>query len=416
MKFKLILLNFLEFAVWGAYLTSQGRYLAGIGLAEKIGWFYSIQGIVSIFMPALMGIVADKWIPAQKVLSLCHFLAGGFMIAAGLYGHMAGEGATFGTLFTLYACSVAFYMPTLGLNNSVSYNALTVSKMDIVKDFPPIRVFGTIGFICSMWFVDLTGYMSNSFQYAASGVLSIVLALFALTLPACPMGSGGEHKSIVDKLGLRAFALFKDYRMAVFFIFSMMLGIALQITNSFANPYLENFGQMEQYEGTFGVEHSNILISLSQVSETLCILLIPFFLRKFGIKKVMLISMLAWTLRFAFLGAGNPGNGVWLFILSMIVYGVAFDFFNISGSIFVEKNTGLGIRNSAQGLFLMMTNGIGPAVGTLGAQAVVTARTAGRTGESLMSGWSTCWYIFAAYTLALAIIFTFVFKYNDKTE
>ena len=417
MKFKLILLNFLEFAVWGAYLTSQGRYLAGIGMAEKIGWFYSIQGIVSIFMPALMGIVADKWIPAQKVLSLCHFLAGGFMIAAGLYGSAAGADASFGTLFTLYACSVAFYMPTLGLNNSVSYNAINVSKLDIVKDFPPIRVFGTIGFICSMWFVDLTGYMANSLQYLTSGILSIVLAIYALTLPGCPLNTDRENKSIIDKLGLRAFALFKDSRMAVFFIFSMLLGIALQITNSFANPFLENFGQMEQYKGTFGVEHSNILISLSQVSETLCILLIPFFLRKFGIKKVMLISMLAWTLRFAFLGAGNPGDGVWLFILSMIVYGVAFDFFNISGSIFVEKNTSLKTRNSAQGLFLMMTNGIGPAVGTLGAQAIVTSLTSGREGAELMAGWSSCWYIFAGYALVLAVLFSFVFKYkHEPTE
>ncbi len=416
MKFRLILMNFLEFAVWGAYLTSQGRYLGSIGFADRIGWFYSIQGIVSIFMPALIGIVADKWIPAQKMLSLCHLLAGGFMIAAGLYGREAGADAQFSTLFTFYALSVAFYMPTLGLNNSVSYNAMEVAKLDIVKDFPPVRVFGTIGFICSMWFVDLTGFMDSSMQYFSSGVLGIILAGYALTLPACPLTAGGGNESVVDKLGLRAFTLFKERRMAIFFIFSMLLGIALQITNTFANPFLKDFGQMEQYGESFGVEHSNILISLSQVSETLCILLIPFFLGKFGIKKVMLISMVAWSMRFAFLGLGNPGGGVWLFVLSMIVYGVAFDFFNISGSIFVDKNTTGRIRNSAQGLFLMMTNGIGPAVGTLGAQWVVNTFTSGKASEQLMAGWSSCWYIFAAYALCLAIVFSVIFKYKHEAK
>lgn len=416
MKLRLIIMNFLEFAVWGAYLTSQGRYLAGVGLATQIGWFFSIQGIVSIFMPALMGILADKWMPAQKVYSLCHLLAGIFMIAAGIYGCRAGDSVQFGTLFTLYSLSIAFFMPTLALGNAVSYNALDVAGLDTVKSFPPIRVFGTIGFILSMWFVDLTGFQSNAMQYVTSGILSLVLAGYALSLPACPVNRNAEKKSFVDALGLRAFTLFKDSKMAVFFIFSMLLGIALQITNSFGNPFLESFGQLPQYADTFGVKHSNMLISLSQISETLCILLIPFFLRRFGIKKVMLIAMFAWALRFAFFGLGNPGGGVWLFVLSMIVYGVAFDFFNISGSLFVDNNTDTSIRNSAQGLLIMMTNGIGPALGTLAAQAVVNHFTVGKSGEALMSSWSTCWYIFAAYALLLAVIFAFVFKYKHNPQ
>lgn len=358
-KLKLIIMNFLEFAIWGAYLTSQGRYLGGIGFGEKIGIFYSVQGIVSIFMPAIIGIIADKWIPAQKMLGICHFIAACFMIGAGYYGITAGDQAQFSTLFTLYAGSIAFFMPTIALSNSVAYTILEKEGLDTVKAFPPIRIWGTIGFICSMWFVDLMGFQANSYQYVTSGVLGIILGVYAFTLPKCPVDKKKESKSLAEAMGLTSFKLFKQRKMAIFFIFSMLLGIALQITNGFANPFLGDFGNIPEYADTFGVKHSNMLISLSQISETFCILLIPFVLRKYGIKRVMLIAMIAWFLRFGLFGLGNPGPGLWMFILSMIVYGIAFDFFNISGSLFVDKNTDPAIRSSAQGLFMLMTNGLG---------------------------------------------------------
>ena len=401
-KLRLILLSFLEFAVWGAYLTSQGRYLAGVGFGEKIGMFYAIQGIVSIFMPAVMGIIADKWIPAQRLLGICHLV------------------------FGLYAVSIAFFMPTIAISNSVAYTILEKAGKDPVKDFPPIRVWGTVGFICSMWFVDLVHFrgaamQETSMQYVVSGALSILLALYTLTLPECPVNRSSEKKSLVDAMGLRAFTLFKQRKMAVFFIFSMLLGVALQITNGFANPFLADFGNLAEYQGTFGVEHSNMLISLSQISETLCILLIPFFLKRYGIKNVMLIAMLAWVLRFGFFAVGNPGSGVWLIILSMIVYGVAFDFFNISGSLFVNETTDKSIRSSAQGLFMLMTNGIGAAAGTIGAQAVVNAlvnshRVPGADGvidwHAVVAGWSHAWWLFAAYALVVAVLFAILFRYK----
>ena len=283
LQFRLIVMNFLEFAVWGAYLTSMGTYLFKQGMGQHIGWFYSIQGIVSLFMPALMGIVADRWIQAQKTLSLCHALAGIFMCAAGLYAYTAAD-VQFATLFSLYTISVAFFMPTIALTNSVAFNALVKADMDTVKDFPPIRVF--------------------------------------------------------------------------VFIFSMMLGMCLQVTNSYANPFITSFGAIEEFANTFGVQHANILISISQICEALCILAIPFFLKRFGIKNVMLMAMFAWVFRFGFFGAGNPGMpGVILFILSCIVYGFAFDFFNISGALYVDQETEEAQRSSAQGLFMMMTNG-----------------------------------------------------------
>ena len=415
-KIRLTILNFLEFAVWGAYLISMGLYLGSEGMGPKIGWFYSVQGFVSLCMPALMGIVADKWIQAQKLLGLCHALAGVFMIAACFYGVSAAGNVSFGILFTLYTLSVAFFMPTIALTNSVAYNALEKEGLDTVKAFPPIRVWGTIGFICSMWAVDLLGLKSTPYQFAFSGVISIVMAFYALTMPACPTNKSGEKKSLVEALGLRAFTLFKNYRMAVFFIFSMLLGSCLQITNGYATSYLEAWGGIEEFKDSFMVNHSVIITSLSQISETLCILLIPFCLSRFGIKRVMLISMFAWVLRFGFFAIGNPGSGFIFIILSMIVYGVAFDFFNISGSLFVDKETDLSIRNSAQGLFMMMTNGFGATVGMLTAQEVVNHYVFNPEVSDVLQGWQTCWYIFAGYALVVAVLFAILFRYKHQTQ
>ena len=414
-KFRLTVMNFLEFAVWGAYLTSMGTYLATHGMATNIGWFYSIQGIVSLFMPALMGIVADRWIPAQKALSLCHALAGTFMIATGAYALMAGDGVVFSTLFSLYTASVAFFMPTLALSNSVAYTALTQANLDTVKAFPPIRVLGTVGFIVTMWIVDLCGFQATPNQFLVSGGLSIVLALYSLTLPACPVKGRVENKSLVEALGLESFALFKQKKMAVFFIFSMLLGMCLQVTNGYANPFITSFGAIEEFANTFGVQHANMLISISQICETLCILFIPFFLKRFGIKSVMLMAMIAWVLRFGLFGAGNPGMpGVQLFVLSCIAYGFAFDFFNISGSLYVDQETDPSQRSSAQGLFVMMTNGFGATIGTLAAQAIVNhfvnAEAVQAAGPmEIWQGWQISWYIFAAFAMVVGIAFWVIF-------
>lgn len=414
MKLRLIVMNFLQFAVWGAYLTSMGTYLARIGLGGKIGLFYAMQGIVSLFMPAVLGIIADRWVPAQRLLGASHFIAALFMLFVGYYGMTAGTEISFGMLFTLYSCSVAFYMPTLALSNSVAFNALDKAGMDTIKNFPPIRIFGTIGFICSMWLVDLLGFQHNYMQFFACAAWGLMLAVYANTLPACPVCSAvsGERKSLAEALGLRAFLLFKQRKMAVFFIFSMLLGVSLQITNGFANPFITGFGSIPEYADTFGVQHANLLISLSQISETCCILLIPFFLSRFGIKKVMLIAMVAWVFRFGLFGLGNPGEGVWMFILSMLVYGVAFDFFNVSGSLFVDKETDISIRSSAQGLFIIMTNGIGATIGTLGAQAVVNRFVDFGSSEPQVEGWAHAWDVFAIYAAVVAVLFAIIFKYK----
>lgn len=415
LKIKLSAMNFLEFAVWGAYLTSLGNYLGGVGLASQIKWFYAIQGIVSIFMPGIIGIVADKWIRAQRMLSLCHLIAGVFMLAAGWYGMQTGGDIQFAPLFILYSISVAFFMPTIGLANSVAYSALSRAGLDTVKAFPPIRVFGTVGFICSMLFVNFTQFQQSYAQLFTSGILSLVLCLYSLTLPDCPVNKGASA-SIADALGLKAFTLFRNPRMAIFFIFSMFLGVSLQITNGYGNVFITSFKEVAEFANLWGVKNANALISLSQVSETLCILLIPFCLKRFGIKGVMLISMFAWVMRFGCFGLGDPGSGLWLFIISMIVYGVAFDFFNVSGSLYVDQQTDPSMRSSAQGLFMIMTNGLGATFGTLAAGAVLDRLVFSQpAGIDQIQGWHLSWMIFAAYALVVGVLFMFIFRTGDKS-
>lgn len=400
-RIRLIIMNFLQYAIWGAWLISLGTYIGGVlhftGL--QIGSFFATMGIASLFMPGVIGIIADRWIPAQKLLGICHIIAAAFMFAA-------APQTTYGALYPLLLCSVMFFMPTIALSNSVAYNALDKAGLDAVKAFPPIRVWGTVGFIVAMIAVSLLGWEQSPKQLYLSGALGVMLGLYSFTLPASPVNRSPDKSSFVDKLGLRAFALFKNHKMAVFFIFSMLLGMMLQVTNAYANPYIKGFGEMAEYANTFGVKYTNILISLSQISEALCILMIPFFLKRYGIKKVMLISMFAWVLRFGLLGAGNPGPGVWMFVLSMLVYGVAFDFFNISGSLFVNKETDAKIRSSAQGVFMMMTNGFGAFIGSYAAGFVVNAY--GNTPHA--------WLIFAGFALAVTILFAILFRYKHNPD
>lgn len=433
-KFRLIVMNFLQFAIWGAYLTCIGNYLGKVGLGDYIPWFYAIQGIVSIFMPAIIGIIADRYIQPQKMLGICHLIAGVFMVGCWYLGYDANVSSATPDkvlMIALYTLSVAFYMPTLALSNTVAFSILRENNYDTISAFPPIRVFGTVGFIATMWFVNCATWTQEAgfsfsldnperFQYTymqllVSGVLGIALAAYSFTLPQCRIHSK-KSNSIIQSLGLDAFKLFKSRQMALFFVFSMLLGMSLQITNGYATPFITSFKGMAEYANTFGANNATLLTSLSQISEALCILLIPFFLHRFGIKKVMLIAMFAWVLRFGLFGIGDPGNGVWMFVLSMIVYGVAFDFFNVSGALFVEKETDKTIQASAQGLFMLMTNGIGASVGTLAAGKVVEHFCIWNSDGYLVGNWEAVWTIFASYALIVAVLFAIFFKYKHHPE
>lgn len=438
LKFRLIVMNFLQFAVWGAYLTCIGQYLGRVGLGDLIPWVYAIQGIVSIFMPTIMGIIADRWIQPQRVLGGCHLLASICMLGCFLLGIGAAESGVnpgAASFLTLYTLSVAFYMPTIALSNTVAFSALRNDGQDTIKAFPPIRVFGTVGFIAAMWFVNcaaisdsgnfiftLSGegvsFQSSYWQMFVSGALGLILGFYCFTLPACKIVKTNEKRTLAQTFGLDAFKLFKVKKMAIFFIFSMLLGMCLQVTNGYATPFISSF-KGAGFADSFVANNATLLTSLSQISEALCILLIPFFLSRFGIKRVMLMAMVAWVFRFGFFGIGSPDfPGVVLFILSMIVYGVAFDFFNVSGALYVERETDRSIQASAQGIFMLMTNGIGATVGTLSAGAIVE-HFCKWEGDYLLGDWTATWLIFAAFALAVAIAFVFIFKDSkpvDKRE
>lgn len=404
LKFRLTLMSFLQFFVWGSWLITIGNYwfVTKQWSGAEFGAIFSTMGIASLFMPALMGIVADRWINAEKLYGILHILG-----AIALF--CLPEISDPSTFFWGILLAMIFYMPTIALTNSIGYTALKNNNFDVVKDFPPIRVFGTIGFIVAMWIVNLTGNKSSENQFYLASAVSLLLGLYAFTLPKCPpLSQNKEKKSLSQMFGLDAFGLFRNTKMALFFIFSMFLGAALQLTNAYGDVFLGDFKNIPQYADSFVVKYSTIIMSISQMSETLFILAIPFFLKRFGIKKVMLISMVAWVLRFGLFGLGNPADGLWMIILSCIVYGMAFDFFNISGSLFVETSTDASIRSSAQGLFMMMTNGFGAIIGSWTSGIMIDAYFV----HDGMKDWSSIWLVFAAYAAIVAVLFAVFFRHK----
>lgn len=410
-KVRLIIMSFLQFFIWGAWLITVANYWFGTKQWDgtNFGAIFSTMGIASIFMPTLCGIIADRWVNAEKLYGILHIL-GGLTL---LYVPQIDNPTHF---FWIILLAMVFYMPTIALSNSVAYNALKKSNYDVIKDFPPIRVFGTVGFIVAMWITNLSGNKASENQFYIAAAAAILLGLYSFTLPKCePKGTiANDDKSFLDIIGLTSFKLFANYKLALFFVFSMFLGAALQLTNAYGDVYLDDFKHLPQYADSLVVKYSTLIMSISQVSETLFILAIPFFLKKFGIKQVMLFSMIAWVLRFGLFAYGNPGEGLWMIIVSCIVYGMAFDFFNISGSLFVETSTDAKIRSSAQGLFMMMTNGIGAIFGSIASGYLIDLYfTDKATGAK---DWHNIWLSFAAYALVVAVAFAVLFKHKHNPE
>ena len=407
-KFRLTAMSFLQFFVWGAWLITIGTYCfnAKGWTGAQFGAIFSTLAIASIFMPAITGIIADKWINTERLYGVLHILYGLVL----LYVPQVNDPET---LYYVILLAMIFYMPTISLSNSISYTILKNNKYDVVKVFPPIRVWGTIGFIVAMWITNLTGSKANANQFLIAAVAAIGLGIYSFTLPKCPpQKSISKDASLMEQLGLNSFKLFLNYKMALFFIFAMFLGAALQLTNMYGDSFLDDFKLVPQYADSFVIKYSTIIMSISQMSETLFILTIPFFLKRFGIKKVMLFSMVAWVLRFALFSFGNPAGGLWMIILSCIVYGMAFDFFNISGSLFVETTTDPKIRSSAQGLFMMMTNGFGAFTGSKVSGFVIDKYYTHAEGKD----WHGIWLAFAIYATIVAVLFAIFFKHKHDPK
>jgi NHS family xanthosine MFS transporter len=402
-------MSFLQFFVWGAWLITIGTYCGKDGKGwsfPQFGAIFSTLALASLFMPAIVGIIADKWLNAEKLYGILHILYGSILFFVPQVDNPD-------TLYYVIFAAMICYMPTISLSNSIAYTILKNNNYDVVKVFPPIRVWGTIGFIAAMWITNLTGSKANGNQFIIGAIGAIALGIFSFTLPKCPpQKSISSQASFLEQLGLNAFKLFANYKMALFFIFSMFLGAALQLTNMYGDSFLSDFKHVPQYANSFVEKYSTIIMSISQISETMFILAIPFFLKRFGIKNVMLFSMLAWVLRFGLFAYGNPGAGLWMIILSCIVYGLAFDFFNISGSLFVETNTDPKIRSSAQGLFMMMSNGVGAFLGST-ISGYVIGKYFVNDG---ITNWHSIWLSFAMYALVIAILFFILFKHKHNPD
>ncbi|GAA4311182.1 nucleoside permease [Mucilaginibacter gynuensis] len=406
-KFRLILMNFMQFFIWGAWLLTIGAYWFQNKhwSGAQFGAIFSTMGISAVFMPALTGIISDRFINAEKLYGIMHIL--GSLVLFSL--PMVQDPSTF---FWVILLNMVFYMPTLSLSITVAYSALKGSNKDVVKDYPPIRIWGTIGFIAALWAVSLTHNETSANQFYIAGAVALILGVYSFTLPkAPPLMKKVGSKSFVDLLGLNAFALFKKPRFAIFFAFSLLLGAALQLTNAYGDTYIHDFSKVAAYKDTIAVKYPAIIMSISQISETLFILAIPFFLRRFGIKYVMLFSMLAWVLRFGLFAFGDPADGLWMIIASCIVYGMAFDFFNISGSLFVETQSPPEIRGSVQGVFMMMVNGFGAFFGSIASGFVIDKFF---TMADQSKNWQGIWLTFAGYALVIAVVFPFVFRYKHN--
>ena len=406
-KLRLVAMNFLQFFVWGAWLITIGAYWFQYRhwSGAQFGAIFSTMGIAALFMPSLMGVIADKWINAERLYGLLH-------IAGAVVLFIVPSVNSPGMLFWVMLLNMMFYMPTISLAIAVAFNALKANGADVVLVFPPIRVWGTIGFIAAMWTVSLLHLETSGGQFYVASGAALLLGLYSFTLPACPPRLRGKaHSSWLDSLGLTSFALFKNSKMAIFFVFAMLLGAALQLTNAYGDTFLHDFAKVDAYKGMIAVRYPAIIMSISQVSETLFILAIPFFFKRFGIKTVMLISMIAWVLRFGLFAYGNPGPGLWMIVMSCIVYGMAFDFFNISGQLFVEEQSDPAIRASAQGLFMLMTNGIGAILGSSISGVIIDAYFTHADGSK---DWHGIWTTFASYSLVVAVLFAIFFKHRHE--
>jgi MFS transporter, NHS family, xanthosine permease len=403
-KNRLIIMNFFQFFIWGSWLLTIGAYWFQTKQwsGTEFGAIFSTMGIASLFMPAIAGIIADRWINAEKLYGIFHIISAVILFCVPMVGDPS-------TMFWVMLINMIFYMPTISLSITVAYSVMKSKGMDVVKDYPPIRVWGTIGFIVALWIISLTGFETSAMQFYVASIASLCLGLYSFTLPKCPSLNKNTGGSFINALGLNAFKLFANTKMAVFFLFAMMLGASLQLTNAYGDTFLHDFAKIDQFKDLIAVKYPAIIMSISQISETLFILTIPFFLKRFGIKKVMLMSMIAWVLRFGLFAYGDPGASLWMIILSCIIYGMAFDFFNISGSLFVETQCDSTIRASAQGLFMMMVNGVGAFLGSRISGIIIDKYF---TLEGGVFNWHGIWLTFAIYSLAVAILFAIVFKHK----
>jgi nucleoside transporter len=425
MFFPLSLLFFLQFSVWGCYLTSLGQLLGTAGLGDHIALIYASTGIMSLLSPAILCHIADQYSTPRRMLATCHFVAAIFMFGAWLYA-VTHRQMHFTPFYTLYICFLAFFMPTIPLATTVAFSKIKAHGKETSKAFPRIRMWGTIGFVAAMWFVnsayvhnghigftlnEASEYAPHRFQYTsmqllATAIMGIITAAYAILLPEhATHRAHPKSQSLTQILGFDAFKLFKQPELRTFFIFAILIGVCTQIGNGYATSYISQFAALPQYETSAIAANSTMLFSLSNISEAASILLVGITLRKLGIRLTIFLALIAWSARFALFGFGNPGQGLWMLILSMIIFGFAFNFYNVAGMLYVESRTTTEHKALGQGLLMMMNTGIGSTIGMFGAGAIISRHCNWRVVDNralLVGDWQSVWVILSVYTLLIA--------------
>lgn len=443
MKGRLAILYFLQFSVWGCYLSCFGQMLGAGGLGKEIAWFYAAIGLVSILTPSIFGRISDKTGRPVTILALCHLLASAAMFVMWRYGSVHPK-LEFQVFYPLYLLFLAFYMPTMALSNTASFGIISAEGKNPATTFPAVRIWGTIGFVAAMWFVnsayfhdgsfgfafsdnDVAGqsrFQYNSMQLLCSAVAGFLTAIYALTLPNCDSKKTSEIESFDSSKSLLTSLqkIFLDRSMAVFLVFAILSGVCMQISNGFVTPFISHFSAIPEYMNSVVSGNATLLFSLSQISEAASVLLVGLYLKRRGIKWVYTIGLLAWTIRFLFLAVGNPGDGLPFLIGSMVVFGIAFNFITIAGSIYIQQVSPENMKGFSQGLLMFMSNGIGATFGTLIAGSVVNRwcewKMIELPGESsmrfFMGEWIYPWLIFAGYAFVIFLLWIIIFK-RDKT-
>ncbi|MGJ3355763.1 MFS transporter [Providencia sp. Je.9.19] len=397
--FRLKVVSFLQYFIWGSWLVTLASYLFNTlqFKGSDIGLVFSSLGLASLFAPVVIGMVADKINNRKLVFITLHLLSAVTLI-------LVAYSTSVTMLFLVLLLNLMFYMPSISMCNSILFELLEQQKLESNKYFPKIRVFGTVGFIAAMWTISLLKLETSHYQLFIASGASVVLAIFSLTLPAAKAIDKSEKEAVTtSNFNMKNILfVFQKHNVVVFLFFAMLLGSVLQITNTLGVPFLQDLAKNPEAEGSLFASFPTIFLSISQFSEVCFILVLPFLLKKIKIETILLFSMLAWILRFGLFAYGDFSTiGTFVLLLSMIVYGCAFDFFNISGSLFLDKEIPLQYRSTAQGIFTTFVNGFGTYLGAMLSGWVLDLNTVNGVVD-----WHMFWIVFACYTGSFTILYS----------
>ena len=391
-RLKLSVMMFLQYFVWGAWYVAMGAYLNETLQfdGQQVGLAYGTTALAAMISPFFVGMVADRFFATERILSVLH------LVGALLLYYVSTLGV-FGSFYPALIVYTLCYMPTLALTNSLSFHQMR----DPGKEFPGIRVLGTIGWIAAGYAIDLLGYGRSAGMFQAAAVASLALGVFSLTLPHTPPAKLGHAITARDVLGLDALSLMKERSFLIFVLGSFLVCIPLQFYYAFANAFLSEIG----------VGSPTSKMTLGQWSEIFFMLIMPWFFVRLGVKWMLMIGMLAWTLRYVLFAFGDPGPGMWMLYVGILLHGICYDFFFVTGQIYTDKKAPIAIRGAAQGFIAFVTLGVGMFIGSWLSGLIVEAYVTPGGHD-----WYTIWLIPAAMALGVLVLFATFFDYRDEAK